>query len=75
VLRLHEFLSDEYEARHEEQAGATLHLLHNATDQTIERFAWLMRKRTTAHCLTQDRGCADDSCCSISRTSNTAGLR
>ena len=38
VLRLHEFLSDEYEARHEEQAGATLHLLHNATDQTIERF-------------------------------------
>jgi putative transposase len=38
VLWLHEFLSDEYEARHEEQAGATLHLLHNATDQTIERF-------------------------------------
>src|SRR6056297_2883389 len=37
VLRLHEFLSDEYEARHEEQAGAKLHLLHNATEQTIER--------------------------------------
>lgn len=37
VLRLHEFLSDEYEARHERQAGAKLHLLHNATDQTIER--------------------------------------
>ncbi|ELY59308.1 IS4 family transposase [Natronococcus jeotgali] len=37
VLRLHEFLSEEYEARHEEQAGAKLHLLHNATDQTIER--------------------------------------
>jgi len=37
VLRLHEFLSEKYEARHEEQAGAKLHLLHNATDQTIER--------------------------------------
>ncbi|MFC4440092.1 MULTISPECIES: IS4 family transposase [Natrialbaceae] len=37
VLRLHEFLSEEYQARHEEQAGASLHLLHNATDQTIER--------------------------------------
>jgi len=37
VLRLHEFLADEYEARKEEQAGARLHLLHNATDQTIER--------------------------------------
>jgi putative transposase len=34
---LHEFLSDEFQARHEEQAGAKLHLLHNATDQTIER--------------------------------------
>ena len=38
VLRLHQFLSDEYEARHEEQAGAKLHLLHNVTDQTIEQF-------------------------------------
>jgi putative transposase len=37
VLRLHEFLSDEFQARHEEQAGAKLHLLHNATDKTIER--------------------------------------
>jgi len=37
VLRLHEFLSDEFQARHEEQAGAKLNLLHNATDQTIER--------------------------------------
>ncbi|GGM73968.1 hypothetical protein GCM10009017_24900 [Halarchaeum rubridurum] len=37
VLRLHEFLSDEFQARHEEQAGAKLHLLHNATEQTIER--------------------------------------
>ncbi|WP_420825983.1 transposase [Halococcus salsus] len=33
----HEFLSEEYQARKEERAGATLHLLHNATDQTIER--------------------------------------
>jgi len=37
VLRLHEFLSDQFEARHEEQAGAKLHLLQNATEQTIER--------------------------------------
>jgi putative transposase len=37
VLRLHEFLSDQFEARHEEQAGAKLHLLHNVTEQTIER--------------------------------------
>jgi len=37
VLRLHEFLSDEFQARHEEQAGAKLHLLHNTTDKTIER--------------------------------------
>ncbi len=37
VLRLHEFLSDQFEARHEEQAGAKLHLLYNATEQTIER--------------------------------------
>ncbi|TKX47169.1 IS4 family transposase [Halorubrum sp. SD690R] len=37
VLRLHEFLSDQFEARHEEQAGAKLHLLHNTTEQTIER--------------------------------------
>jgi len=38
VLRLHELLSEEYKARHEEQPGANLHLLHNATDKTIERF-------------------------------------
>ncbi|TKX42594.1 IS4 family transposase [Halorubrum sp. SD690R] len=37
VLRLHEFLSDQFEARYEEQAGAKLHLLHNATEQTIEQ--------------------------------------
>jgi putative transposase len=35
ALRLHEFLSDQFEARQEEQAGAKLHLLHNATEQTI----------------------------------------
>ena len=35
---LHELLSEEYKARHEEQAGAKLHLLHNATEKTIERF-------------------------------------
>jgi putative transposase len=34
---LHEFLSDESQARHEEQAGAKLYLLHNASDETIER--------------------------------------
>ncbi|ELY62439.1 IS4 family transposase [Natronococcus jeotgali] len=39
VLRLHELLSEEYKAPHEEQAGASLHLLHNVTDQTIERFS------------------------------------
>jgi putative transposase len=37
MLRLHEFLSDQFEACHEEQAGATLHLLHNATKQTIKQ--------------------------------------
>jgi len=39
VLRLHELLSEEYKARHEEQAGAKLHLLHNVTDQTVEHFS------------------------------------
>jgi putative transposase len=37
VVRLHEFLSEQFQARHEGRAGATLHLLHNATDETIER--------------------------------------
>ena len=32
ILRLHELLSEEYTSRHEEQAGAKLHLLHNATE-------------------------------------------
>jgi putative transposase len=31
VLRLHEFLSDQFEACHEEQAGAKLNLFYNAT--------------------------------------------
>jgi putative transposase len=38
VLRLHQFLSDEFEGRNEEQAGARLHLLHNSSDQTLEQF-------------------------------------
>ncbi len=37
VLRLHEFLSEEFQARHEEQVGAELHLPHDGTEQTIER--------------------------------------
>ena len=39
VLRLHQFLSDEFESRHEEQAGARLHLLHNPSNQMLERFS------------------------------------
>ncbi len=38
VLRLHGLLSAEDEGRREEQAGERLHLLHNVTDQTIDRF-------------------------------------
>jgi len=38
ILRLHEMLSEEYKARHEEQAEAKFHLLHNATEKMIERF-------------------------------------
>jgi len=56
VLRLHEFLSEKYEARHEEQAGAKLHLLHNATDQTIERIDVTDEKHTIARCSRQGRG-------------------
>ena len=37
VLRLHECLSEVYEGRHEEQAGARLHRIHNTTEQMIER--------------------------------------
>jgi len=38
ILRLHELLSEKYKSRYEEQAGAKLHLLQNATEKTIERF-------------------------------------
>ncbi|GAB7120917.1 IS4 family transposase [Natrinema sp. JCM 9743] len=38
ILRLHQFLADAYEPRKGEQGGARLHLLHNVTDQTIDRF-------------------------------------
>ncbi|MFB1066761.1 IS4 family transposase [Natrinema sp. H-ect4] len=37
VLRLHEFHLEQFQTRHAEQAGEKFHLLHNATDQTIER--------------------------------------
>ncbi len=45
VLRLHKLLSEEYEDRREEQAGAGLHLLHNVTEQTIDRFSVIDEKR------------------------------
>ncbi|THE65840.1 IS4 family transposase [Salinadaptatus halalkaliphilus] len=45
VLRLHELLSEEYEGRRDEQAGARLHLLHNVTEQTIDRFSVTDEKR------------------------------
>jgi putative transposase len=31
VLRVHEFRSDEFQARHEEQADRKRHMFHNAT--------------------------------------------
>ncbi|ELZ21457.1 putative ISH8 transposase [Natrinema limicola JCM 13563] len=39
ILRLHRFLADAYEPRKGEKGGARLHLLHNVTDQTIDRFS------------------------------------
>ena len=39
IVRLHEFLSDEFKARKEDKAGARLHLGHNVTDQTIDQFS------------------------------------
>ena len=39
VLRLHRLLSDEFEPRRGEQGGARLHLLHNVTEQTVDRFS------------------------------------
>jgi len=39
ILRLHEFLADEFQPRKGEQGGARLHLLHNVTDQTIDQLS------------------------------------
>jgi len=39
IVRLHEFLSDEFKARKQSQTGARLHLVHNVTDQTIDQFS------------------------------------
>jgi putative transposase len=39
VLQLHRFLREQYQGRREEQAGAKLHLLHNVTNQTIEKLS------------------------------------
>jgi len=39
IVRLNELLSDEFQARKEDQAGARLHLVHNVTDQTIDQFS------------------------------------
>ncbi len=39
VLRLYRFLADTYQPWRVEQGGARLHLLHNVTDQTIDRFS------------------------------------
>ncbi len=75
VLRLHEFLSEEFKARHEEQAGAKLHLLHNATDQTIERIDVTDEKTHDSTLFKTVRGYKDGSFCLISRTSSTAASR
>ncbi|GAA0249748.1 hypothetical protein GCM10009000_077510 [Halobacterium noricense] len=37
ILRIHRFLREEYQGLCEEQTEAKLHLLHNVTDQTIDR--------------------------------------
>lgn len=39
VLWLYRLLSEEFELRRGEQGGAPLYLLHNVTDQTIDRFS------------------------------------
>ncbi len=39
IVRLNELLSDEFQARKKDQAGARLHLVHNVTDQTIDQFS------------------------------------
>jgi IS4 transposase len=37
IFRLQDLLADAYPATHENQAGAKLHLVHNVTDETLER--------------------------------------
>jgi len=54
ILRLHELLSEKYKSRYEEQAGAKLHLLQNATEKTIERFE-RSRTRNPRQYYVQDR--------------------
>jgi len=39
VLQLHRLLLSKFEPRRGEQGGARLHLLHNVTEQTIDRFS------------------------------------
>jgi IS4 transposase len=39
ILRLYEFLAEEFQPRRGEQGRARLHLLHNVTDQTIDQFS------------------------------------
>jgi len=59
------FSPRKYEARHEEQAGAKLHLLHNATDQTIERIDVTDEKTHDSTLFKrQGRGLRTASCCS-----------
>jgi IS4 transposase len=59
VLRLHELFSEEYKARHEEQTGAKLHLLHNVTDQTVEHFNVTDEKTHDSRCLRLVHGWKD----------------
>lgn len=54
VLRLQEFLTEEYKARHEDKAGETLHLLHNPGDQTIEKLYITGEKRHDSKLFTTD---------------------
>lgn len=75
VLRLHQFLSDEFEARNEEQAGARLHLLHNPTDQMLERFSITDEKAHDSTEFTLTRGSNSGWYCSTRRTSSTGGSR
>jgi len=76
VLRLHEFLSDQFEARHEgagwsEAPPAPQSPQSRRSNESI----LLTRKHTTAPCSKQGHGLRTASCCSISPTSSTAGLR